>query len=392
MASQKSKEIQSQASIIMKVPLDKIMPRPLNCNELDDETFNGLMEDIKLNGLRYPVLVRQIGQESYELVDGEHRWLAAKRLGWKEIEAQVVNMGEEDAEVANFKLNSGRGQLNPVKVAMLFDKERRRGLSQEKIGKKFNLSQQRVSQYLEILTFPEEIRNLLTNRLVGFTMEHARRITDIIKEPELQAQVAKKVIDEGLSVREAEAAAKVHLEQKKRREEWEKRKEELITVLDFFTRHGEWKSENCKHRGEDGYCRKWSWQDKPVDWMEKLPWLDTCKMEGKWYLKASPKFCSLCNSYTQKGDELDQLRESVNELYSEVYDQLSLLSSACIANGMWKKQHCHFFSGAYCLIWQWASRPIMLGKPAKDANGNWRIDPTPEYCAMCPFYHAREYQ
>jgi len=89
----------------IKMPLDKIDPRTLNCNELDDEAFSGFVEDIKANGLRYPILVRHTGPDSYELVDGEHRWRAAKQLGWKEIQVQVVDMSKEEAEVANFELS-----------------------------------------------------------------------------------------------------------------------------------------------------------------------------------------------------------------------------------------------------------------------------------------------
>lgn len=106
------------------------------CNELDIETFRRLEEDIKTNNLRYPILVRQTGPKRYEIIDGEHRWKAAKELGWHEIEAQVVEMDEGEAEVANYKLNSARGNTNPVKVAMLFDIEKRRGLSEAKIRPK----------------------------------------------------------------------------------------------------------------------------------------------------------------------------------------------------------------------------------------------------------------
>jgi ParB-like chromosome segregation protein Spo0J len=314
-------------------------------------------------------------------------------LGWKEIEAQVVDISGDEADVANFKLNSERGQLNPVKVATLFDKERGRGLSQEKIGKKYNLTQQRVSQYLEILTFPEEIQHLLTSRLVKFAMEHARKIVGTLDDPRLQSQMAERVIEEGLSVRETEVAIKEFLEERRKEEDWAKRKAELMEIIDFATRSGAWKSEHCKHRDEDGYCRKWCWSDEPISWKERVPWLELREIEGKWYSKASPKECALCESYTQEGGEVDELRGSVNELDNEVYGPLSSLSSACKANGEWKKKHCSHYVGGFCRYWNWTSEPVvsyMLGKPAVEPGGKWRIDPDPQYCATCPTYKGRE--
>jgi len=369
----------SHKSPSLSIPLDRITPRSLNCNELDDETFNMLVEDIRANGLRYSVLVRKIGPDSYELVDGEHRWRAAKQLGWKEIEAQVADMSGEEADIANFKLNSERGQLNPIKVATLFDKEREKGLSQGKIGKKYGLTQQRVSQYLEILTFPEGIRHLLTSRLVEFSMEHARRIVGTLDDPRLQAQMAERVVEEGLSVRETDVAMKELLEGRLKQEYWAKRTAELLEIMYFSTHSGTWKSEHCWHRGEDGYCREWSWSEEPTYWRERLPWLEIREADGKWYWKASPKTCALCDSYTVEGGEVER-------------SLLSSLYFACVENGELKKNNCSYYVGELCRYWNWTSKAALLfvpGEPAVEPDGKWRIDPDPMYCATCPAYEAR---
>ena len=50
----------------------------------------------------------------------------------------------------------------------------------------------------------------------------------------------------------------VRLEEKRKEGDLVRRKEGLLGILDFAARHGEWKSENFKHRGKDGYCREWS--------------------------------------------------------------------------------------------------------------------------------------
>lgn len=296
----------------IKIAIDKIGPRSLNCNQLDDETYRGLVEDIKSNGLRYTILIRQVGLDSFEIVDGEHRWRAAKELGQKEIECQVLEMGEEEAKITNFELNLRRGHLNPYKVALLFESEKVNGLSQAEIGKKYKITQARVSQYLEILTYPDEIQRLIISQLIK--SEHARKIMSMLEDPELQAQVAKKVVDEGLSVRETEVAIRALLERKQKEGDWERRKEELFEILHFSLVCGTWKSENCNHRDKEGWCRDWSWPNEPIDLKAKCAWLEMREIKGMWYAKASSNVCALCVSFSQKGGELDKLQVAIKQL------------------------------------------------------------------------------
>jgi len=74
------------------------------------------------------------------------------------------------------------GISSVVKVALLFEKEREKGHTQEMIDKKYNLTQQRFSHYHEILGFPDGIKRLLTNRFVKFTMQHARKIVSLLDD------------------------------------------------------------------------------------------------------------------------------------------------------------------------------------------------------------------
>jgi ParB family chromosome partitioning protein len=287
-----------------KIAIDKIRPRPLNCNQLDDEVYNGLKEDMKRNGLRYPIHVRPIGPDSYEIVDGEHRWRAAQELGWKEIECEVEELSDEEADIANITLNPER-QRNPAIAGQIFNKLRMKGHTQESIARIFGITQARVSQCLEIVGYPEEIKGLIISRLIF--LEHARKIMGMLTEPDLQVQVANKVVEGKLSVRKTEAAIRAILEQKRRAEQWEIRKVELLGIMDFSARHGSWKSERCKHRDGEGYCRYWSWNDEPLDWEEELPLLETRQIKGKWFSKASSNVCALCQNFRQEGDEWDRL-------------------------------------------------------------------------------------
>lgn len=193
----------------------------------------------------------------------------------------------------------------------------------------------------------------------------------------LQIQVANKLAEEGLSVRETESAIRVLLDEKRGNEESEKRKEELLEVLDFSLEVGTWKSENCRHRDEDGFCMEWNWSDEPIDFMKRFAWLEMSEIEGKRYARASSKVCALCTSFLQ-GDELEQLQASVRDLYN--------------AYGLHRLRSCSFYIESYCRYHSFPSKPnmpYMSGEPCMDNSGTWRINPVAPYCAVCTGYSSK---
>lgn len=94
-------------------------------------------------------------------------------------------------------------------MAELFDRERKKGLTEAEIGKRYGRSQQWVSEYLNIRKYSDQMKQLLTSRLV--TLEHARAIVSMVKDPRLQVQISKKVVKERLSVRETKVAIRTIL-------------------------------------------------------------------------------------------------------------------------------------------------------------------------------------
>lgn len=177
-----------------------------------------------------------------------------------------------------------------------------RGLTEAEIGKVYDWSQQSVSLYLEIPTYPANIQRFLTIHLVKFTMAHARMIVREIKDPVLQLQVANRVIMEDLSVREMEAAIKTLLGERRKKEEQGRRKELLFGALDFALRRGAFKAEECRRKGDDGYCLGWRWLEEPVELGEGLPWFEVNQYEGTWYAKASSEFCAFCEKFKWEMD------------------------------------------------------------------------------------------
>jgi ParB family chromosome partitioning protein len=359
---------------IMRVAVDKVTPRRININYLDTEGYSALREDMKANGQRIPAEVRQVGADAYELVDGEHRWRAAMELGWREIEVIVTAMSDDQADVANFVLNAARGRMSPVRAAMLFDEDRRKGRSEAEIGEKYGCSQQRVSLYLETLTYPVEIQRLLTNQLVNFTMAHAKAIVKGIKDPDLQLQVANKTIAEGLSVREVESEIGSLLEEGRRREERKRRRATMFSSLDFALRFGEWKAAECRHKDGDGYCSARWWPEEPVELGEGLPWFEVDEFDGHWFAKASPEFCAFCEKFAREVDEVTSNRANAFALIALFY-------------GLARKEACIHQTEGHCEGWQWLR--TLCGESTDEFDEKRFKDLSTHFCALCHDFKSR---
>lgn len=106
---------------ILTVSLDKVIPNTWNYNEQVTEMFDKTKANIKQFGFLKPLVVRE-NNGKYEIINGFHRWLACKELGYKEI--SVNNLGkvqDEEAKLLTILLNELKGQPNAVKLGRLID-------------------------------------------------------------------------------------------------------------------------------------------------------------------------------------------------------------------------------------------------------------------------------
>ena len=100
------------------VPIDNVFPNKWNPNQQNEKIFKKLKKNIKEVGFVVPVLVREIGDEVYEIIDGEHKWRAAQELGYEEI--KISNMGEVSdnlAKVLTINMNNIKGEDDLIKRA-----------------------------------------------------------------------------------------------------------------------------------------------------------------------------------------------------------------------------------------------------------------------------------
>ncbi len=192
-----------------KVAIDKIRPNHLQPRRhFEPVALGELASSIKQHGLAQPIVVSfDTVSRSYELIAGERRWRAAQLSGLLEIEV-VVRQPRDDKDRLALTLieNLQREDLNPIEVALGYLRLMKEfGLNQTELGEEVGKSKSGISNTLRLLELPEEIQKTIQ---FGQLSEGHGRAFLMISDPNLRHAVFKKVLEENLSVREAEALAK----------------------------------------------------------------------------------------------------------------------------------------------------------------------------------------
>ena len=158
-----------------------------------------------------PILVREVGDERFELIAGERRWRAAKRAGLPSIPVVVREVDEvlslEQALVENLH----REDLNPLEEAAAYQQLMEDfELTQEAVAQKVGKSRSAVANTLRLFQLPPTIQRLVAeNQLSG---GHAKALLGT-PDRAFQDALAKQIVADGLSVREAEEAVRRHNEE-----------------------------------------------------------------------------------------------------------------------------------------------------------------------------------
>ena len=192
---------------VMEVRVRDIHPNPNQPRrDFDQNALEELANSIKLKGVVTPVTVRTT-EKGYELIAGERRWRASKLLRKQKIPAYVINV-KNDAEIMEIALieNVQREDLNPLEeseaYAVLNSKF---GMSHNEIAIAVGKKRVTISNSLRLLKLPTEIRRSLRKGIIS--AGHARAILQG-KTLSQMMNAWKKIIDNGLSVRDAEALFK----------------------------------------------------------------------------------------------------------------------------------------------------------------------------------------
>ena len=190
-----------------KVPIEFLSPNPKNPRRhFGDADLTDLAQSIREHGVVQPVVARPSPTQAgrYEIIAGERRWRAAQRAGLTEIPIIVRDVNDRTALELAIIENVQRTDLNPVEEALgyqqLIDDH---GYTQADLGNVIGKSRSHVANTLRLLKLPDVIRDMLVDG--ALSAGHARTLVTA-QDP---AGLAKQIVEEGLSVRQAEALAQM---------------------------------------------------------------------------------------------------------------------------------------------------------------------------------------
>ncbi len=193
---------ESTESGIKEIEISEIHPnRQQPRHRFSDEKITELADSIREQGLLQPVIVTKSG-DGYELVCGERRTKAAERCGLTKIPAIVKDIAEDKLLEWALVENIQREDLNPIEEAQAYLRlAEERGYSHDDIAKKVGKDRSTVANTVRLLRLPQEIlEGLIEGRLQS---GHARALL-ALPTPEHQRQLAKRIMEDKLSVRQVE--------------------------------------------------------------------------------------------------------------------------------------------------------------------------------------------
>lgn len=186
------------------LPVASISPNPTQPRRLFDETaLNELADSIRIKGVLQPILVRPAENGRYEIVAGERRWRAAQMAGLHEIPVVIRTFSDVDGFEAAIIENVQRTDLNPIEESQGYQRLIQEfGHTQEMVASVTGKARSHVANLLRLLDLPEDVQLLVKMGLLS--LGHAKAVMQA-KDP---SALAKEIAAQGLTVRQAEEAAR----------------------------------------------------------------------------------------------------------------------------------------------------------------------------------------
>lgn len=195
--TEKSKNELMDLEMAMVVPTEA-QPR----QSFKEDTIKELAESIEKNGLLQPIVVRPMEKGKYQIIAGERRYRAFKKLGRTMIPAIVRDYEDEEVDKLQLVENVQREDLNPYDEAIAYLKlNEKYGLKQDDIAKAVGKSRPYISNMTRLLSLEDEILEMLKNGEI--TVSHAKLILSLDTKEE-RLKLAHKIKDAGLTVRHTE--------------------------------------------------------------------------------------------------------------------------------------------------------------------------------------------
>ena len=199
--------LQTQEGGSVSLPISQVEPGLKQPRKrFDEEALQDLADSIRIHGVIQPLTVRRLSSGYYQIIAGERRWRAAKLAGLTEVPAVIIEADDRKVMEIGLIENLQREDLNPIEEAAGFKVLMEEyGLTQEDVAQRVGKSRPAVANALRLLALPDAVCQLLEEGRLS--AGHARALLPL-PGGELQKRMAKRIIDEDLSVRQTEALVK----------------------------------------------------------------------------------------------------------------------------------------------------------------------------------------
>jgi ParB family chromosome partitioning protein len=186
---------------ITKVEPNREQPR----KNFDEDALQELADSIKQFGLLQPILV-QDRKDHYEIIAGERRWRAAKIAGLKEVPVIIRNYSKQEIVEISLIENIQREDLNPIEEAQAYKRLLEEfNLKQDEVAERVSKSRAAVTNSIRLLKLSDEVQQMVIDEMIS--TGHARALLGV-DNPDEQYNLAQRIFDEKLSVRDVEKIVK----------------------------------------------------------------------------------------------------------------------------------------------------------------------------------------
>ena len=190
---------------IVEVPLEDIFPNATQPRTyFDERALNDLAQSIKSLGIIQPITLRKEG-EKFEIISGERRYRASKIAGLKTVPAYIRLVNDQELLEMALVENIQREDLDAIEVALTYQRLLEEiGLTQENLSQRVGKERSTITNSIRLLRLTPQVQNAI--RSGEISAGHGRAIIGL-EDSEMQDVLFRKIVNEGLNVRQAEVAA-----------------------------------------------------------------------------------------------------------------------------------------------------------------------------------------
>ena len=209
LVSEKKREIETEekerkhSEEVIKIPIDQIVPNRYQPRTIfDEEKIEELSRTIHTHGVIQPIVVRRLEDNRYEIIAGERRYRAIKKLNWTEVPAIVRNLNDKETASIALIENLQREELTAIEEALAYQQLiELHHLTQEALAQRLGKGQSTVANKLRLLKLPKYVQDAILRREI--TERHARALISV-KDEELQIKLVELIKENDWNVRQLE--------------------------------------------------------------------------------------------------------------------------------------------------------------------------------------------